>query len=80
MINRIENNSSFVEKKLTKRERLDSLMKELFVFGCKRRYPLGKSITFDQIETESKTMNLEKFINFCNYFKVTGLLSRELLC
>lgn len=52
----------------------------MYEFGCKRRYALPKSITFDKIQYELDTMNLEKFVNFCSYYFITGeVFSRELL-
>lgn len=40
---------------------------------------MNKNTTFEDISEQSKTMNLSKFVFFCNFFEINDLITRELL-
>lgn len=40
---------------------------------------MNKNTTFESISEQSRTMNLSKFVFFCNFFEINELMTRELL-
>lgn len=40
---------------------------------------MNKNTTFESISEQSRTMNLSKFVFFCNFFEINELITRELL-